>query len=142
MDGKGNAMYIGLIPENPLFEGEHMTLVWMGHVHDPLKIRLAEDIAQTVTDWLIEEPSLFWLHEYSDLDGHSEQPVRVGTVTGTRMPRMQLYRQACQTLGLNASEYSTWEPHITSSPQDGYNFGYIERKLHMPFKFARCLVLK
>lgn len=139
-------MYIGLIPDNPVFEGEHLTLCWLGHEPTQLVMRVATDIAEVVSVWLQEKPSLWWLYDWDALEGRTDDTVRVGLVSGTFMGRLRAFRTCCENLGLNQSEY-LWNPHITSQFKgedypDEVGWAYAERNLLEPFKFSRCLVLR
>jgi hypothetical protein len=113
--------YIALIPEEPLFQGEHLTLVWVGHklpTHHPLAmgatslVRLIEMYsARTKEDPGLEKLSfsVYGTDEkngpYHNFNGHL---VATGKVS---YPLVQ-FRSVAEFAGLNGSEF-TWTPHIT-----------------------------
>lgn len=131
-------MYIGLIPEKPVFKGEHMTLCWMGHNPDADDIILANILCRKINAWLDMVMPQFEIYERAILNGgHVAGMVRA--IETQDMIRLQIYRDITNHLNMNRSELP-FRPHIT----EGY-MGKIEptvRQYHYPFLFERAAYLR
>lgn len=109
-------MYIGLIPEHPVFNDEHLTLCWLGHEVDPDDARLAEIIARKVSHWLfVDRPTFFIAHRQIFRDGAIAGIVR--STHPAAMGPLYKWRSVCQDLGINKSQYP-FQPHITEGSLD------------------------
>jgi hypothetical protein len=99
-------MYIGLIPEQPLFPSEHLTLVYMG---------------KTPTDAMIEVGEMIVnLYNVRDrISARFETTVIGHAIMGSK--HVQLldavaveWRKLCEQCGLDKSGYPSWVPHISA----------------------------
>lgn len=110
-------MYIGLIPDQPLHLNEHMTLVWVG------KFKLEDNLTEE-QETCVELATVIanLINRYCRLKGAI--PCRVNTPTtfgGAYAARLSpndnilyTFRELCERMGLNRSQYHEWAPHISA----------------------------
>lgn len=127
-------MYIGLIPADTLHLDEHLTLVWVG------KFKLEDDLnpqQEDAVDLCGIVANL--LNRYIKMKGSI--PIRInapttfgGTYAARVSPRdniLYTFRELCERLGLNHSQWQEWSPHISAPRSDllrpAGSFAYIER---------------
>jgi len=107
--------YISLIPLDRRFLEEHMTLVWMGNT-TPYLAQRAEYLVKLINAYMSDVRStedvvpltlkIYSTHCYRNFGGTM---VAVGEVSTP----VQEFRDLADMVGLNASEFDKWQPHIT-----------------------------
>jgi hypothetical protein len=110
-------MHIALVLDNPVHPKEHMTLVWMG------KFKLEDNLNPQQED-AVDLAGIIanLINRYIKVKGSI--PVRVtapSTFGGTYVARVApcdnilfTFRELCERLDLNKSQYEEWRPHISA----------------------------
>lgn len=100
-------MYIALIPEEPRFPKEHMTLVWMGRNPSDDDIEVAQGITTLVGRSLKIAPATCNFQRCGILGSQY--------VSFFNVPeRIWFYRMLAVKHGLDMSEHNLWRPHVSA----------------------------
>jgi hypothetical protein len=114
-------VHIALLPADPIHTKEHMTLVWVGSFKLTDSLNDAQDNAVDLCDIVTN-----LLNRYIKMKG--PLPVRIngsttygGTYVAQASPGdniLYTFRELCERLGLNHSQFKDWKPHISAPRRD------------------------
>lgn len=113
--------HIALIPEQPLFQDEHLTLVWVGSglADSHYLVRGANDLVTLINMYAArtrDDPGLeklsFSVHGMKAESGPYHNFNGYLVATGKVSHPITQFRSVAELAGLNGSEFS-WTPHIT-----------------------------